>query len=337
MIKSFVLILLLVINIQSFAQQTVIEETEVSLQDILDMPIDDSSCHNYCVLGVCFWLVCTFAGCDVETSIRIGHNNPDVVVSVYDEPGANPFTEARDLYGDTEESTADSLVGLYIEAGEGHRVEGGNPHVDQSLRYKEATAVGHPMASFTDYFASAGYFCPSEAESMVPYFSSGVDALAWRYGLSEMFYLAYFLPGVRVVGEGGIAQQWGPVYPRTGFILQKDYAKASAVVAQRVGSIITQSNQPHVYQELDGNGYERTWLPGELRENDASTGVWQMAAPEVDEQCYVFGENDVTTERWSAGRTSEDNGYVFNLWRPYECCQARGAFLFTIDITPVCI
>lgn len=193
------------------------------------------------------------------------------------------------------------------------------------------------MASFGDFFASAGYFCPSEAESMQPYFSSGFDALTWRLGLPEMLYLPWLLPGVRVVGEMGMAQQWGPLFPRTGFILQKDEVKAAAVIAQRVGSIVTQQGQPHIYQPLHGNNYNKSWLPGELKENDRSTGIWQMVAPKQDTQCDVFGKNDVASRTWSHGRHSEDNRYVFNLWRPYKCCQQKGAFLFKVDMPAVCI
>ena len=85
--------------------------------------------------------------------------------------------------------------------------------------------------------------------------------MTWRLGLPEMLYLQNLLPGRRVVGDG-IQQQWGPVWPRTGFINQKDDAKAAAVVAQRAGNIVTQTRQPHIYNALDGNGYNRTWLPG---------------------------------------------------------------------------
>ena len=54
--------------------------------------------------------------------------------------------------------------------------------------------------------------------------------------------------------------------------IRKDDAKAAAVVAQRAGNIVTQTRQPHIYNALDGNGYNRTWLPGELVENDPEYG-----------------------------------------------------------------
>ena len=330
----FLLLLTLPLTVQSQGVEE-IEPTEISTSDILDAPITDSSCHNYCLTGVCVWLYCNINGCSIETSIRVRHYQPDLVVGVYEAAGTNPWDEAREAFGALEESTTASLVGKFHNAiaGYGERTEGKHS-ADRSLRYKEATAVGHPLAA-TQYM-NVEYWCPTEADPFTPYFSSSFDALTWRLGLAEMLYVQNFLPGVRVIGEGGYAQQWGPLFPRTGFVNQKDDVKAGAVIAQRVGNIVTQDDQPHVYQTFDDVYYQRLWLPGQLRENDPDTGVWQMLAPLVDEQCYAFGEDDVLDTRWSEDRDSDDKGYAYALWRPYECCQARGAYITTIE-TEVCL
>ena len=309
------------------------EPTTVTTADILGAITLDRSCLNYCITGVCVWLRCSLFECSVETSLRVSHYNPDLVVSVYDEPGDNPWQEMESLFGSFDSGIVSTLVSTFHKGsvGGGHRVEGGNPSTDQSLRFKEVTAIGHPFASISDALSNAGFFCPSEAESFNPYLLSSLDALTWRLGLPEMLFGQNLLPGQRVVGDG-ILQQWGPVWPRTGFIHQKDDAKAAAVIAQRAGNIVTQTGQPHVYTALEGNGYNRSWLPGELRENDPSTGVWQMLAPKMDEQCYAFGENDVLSTPWSLGRHSDDNRYAFTLWRPYECCDAQGSYLFTVPV-----
>lgn len=307
-----------------------LEPTEITTSEIAESFSFDPSCLNYCITGICVWLRCSIYECEIDTSVRVRHFNPDLVVSVFDEPGDNPWQEAAELFGELEEGVAESIVGSFHDAfvGGGHRVEGGNTATDHSLRFKEATAVGHPLSSFVGSFGN-GYYCPSEAESFEPYFSSSVDAFTWRLGLPEFLYIQNLLPGVRVVGSG-VQQQWGPIWTRTGFINQKDDTKAAAVVAQRVGNIVTQTGQPHVYIALNGNGYNKTWLPGELVENDPDTGVWQMLAPKMDQQCYAFGENDVYNQAWSQGRHSEDNRYAFSLWRPYQCCEAKGIYLFTV-------
>ena len=309
------------------------EPTTLTLADITQSMTLESSCLNYCITGICVWLRCSNFECSVETSIRVSHYNPDLVVSVYDEPGDNPWLEAKTLYGALEAQATQGMVSIFhnVISGGGHRVEGGHHATDHSLRFKEATAIGHPFTSLTDFVGNSGYYCPSEAESMEPVFSSGLDALVWRLGLPEMLYLHNLIPGRRVVGSG-IQQQWGPVWPRTGFINQKDDAKAAAVIAQRAGNIVTQDKQPHVYNPLNGNNYDRSWLPGELVENDPDTGVWQMLAPKMDRQCYAFGENDIYRQSWSNSRQSDDNRYAFALWRPYECCETKGVYLYTVPL-----
>ncbi len=335
---SFLLPLLLLCTlINQNSQAFEAEPAALTLTDITESMTLDSTCLNYCITGICVWLRCSLYRCSIETSIKVSHYNPDLVVSVYDKPGDNPWREARALYGALEERATQSMVGIFHDAysGGGHRVEGGHHGTDHSLRFKEVTAIGHPFSSLTDFIGNSGYYCPSEAESFEPILSSGFDALVWRLGLPEMLYLHNLLPGRRIVGSG-VQQQWGPVWPRTGFINQKDDVKAAAVIAQRAGNIVTQTGQPHVYNPLNGNNYNRTWLPGELVENDPDTGVWQMLAPKMDSQCYVFGENDVYRQSWSTGRQSEDNRYAFALWRPYECCEAQGTYLFTVPLE-VCL
>ena len=99
MIKLLCLACLSFLPLNSVAQQTVLQPTEVTLEDLFSTPILEASCHNYCFLGICVWLRCTLFSCSIETSEKIGHNNPDLVVSVYDFPGNNPFQEAEDIFG----------------------------------------------------------------------------------------------------------------------------------------------------------------------------------------------------------------------------------------------
>lgn len=337
MIKRTLALMFLTITLSIDAHAFKAKATTLTTVDIVTSFSTDRSCLNYCITGICVWLRCSITGCRVRTSLKVRHNNPDLVVSVYDQPGENPWREAEALLGAVEAHTTARLVGLFhqAQAGGGHRIESGHPGTDHSLRFKEVTAIGHPVSAIADVLGNTGFYCPSEATALVPYLSSGFDALSWRLGLPEMLYLHNLLPGRRVVGSG-FQQQWGSVWPRTGFINQKDDVKAAAVIAQRAGNIVTKPRQPHVYRPLNGNGFNRTWLPGELIENRPDTGVWQMLAPKEDRQCYAFGENDVFRRAWSHGRQSEDKRYAFALWRPYECCADRGSYLFTVPMS-ICL
>jgi hypothetical protein len=61
-------------------------------------------------VGVCFWLRCSFFGCRVRTSLKVGHYNPDLVVSVYNELGGNPWVEVRSSLGIAQRAAATGLL-----------------------------------------------------------------------------------------------------------------------------------------------------------------------------------------------------------------------------------
>ena len=297
----------------------------------------ESSCLSLCLTGFCVWLDCGLTGCYVEISLQFKYNNPDLVVTVYDELGEDPWTEMNFLTGEANRIAGESILGLLTPIsliGGGHQTEGSvHPNLeDKSLRFKEGSAYGHPLA---DALGETGLFCPSQATMFVPYFLSGVDAGEWRFGVREMFYPAAFTPLSRIVGSG-MLNRWESVFPRTGFILQKDDPKGGAVIAQRIGNIVTGETGLHIRQDLVGpenNDYRWTTWPGELMENDPESGVWQMVEPLADDICYAFGENDVYNPLpWSTDRTADDNAYTYTLWRPYECCKDEGSHITTVSV-----
>ena len=51
-------------------------------------------CLEYRVVGICYWLYCTWTGCTVRTSIKVRHYIPDAVVSSYSNTGENPIEES---------------------------------------------------------------------------------------------------------------------------------------------------------------------------------------------------------------------------------------------------
>ena len=169
---------------------------------------------------------------------------------------------------------------------------------------------------------------------MVPYFQSALDALSWRQEVPEIFYPASLVPGLREIGTWPL-QTWGGVHPRTGWTTQAEEPKAAAINAQRAGDIITRPAQPHVYLPVveTPSSSLKIWSPGPLIEKDPGTGVWQMLLPEAEGSCDVFGLDDrASLTGWGGGKVDPEGDYVWNLWRPYQCCTRRGQFfLFSLD------
>jgi len=296
------------------------------------------ACLRWMPVGTCFWLRCSWSGCRVRTSIKVGHYNPDLVVSVYNELGRNPWAEIRATLGLAQRTAATGLLGTLLRVpvdSAGNRTEGtGDGRDHRNLVFRETDAIGHPLSTLSGVVAGVGLVCDSQTTSFVPYFQSGLDALAWRQEVPEVLYPASWVPGLREVGTWPL-QTWGSVHPRTGWTTQAEEPKAAAINAQRVGDIVTRAAQPHIYIPLTGprSDGQRVWPPGALMEMDPRTGTWQMLAPRRETSCAVFGTNDLASRTgWGGGRIDAAGDYVWNLWRPYQCCRRRGQwFLFDIN------
>jgi len=314
-------------------------------------------------VGVCFFLVCTPYGCEIETSVRIGHFNPDVVVSAYNgltrardkNPisgtvlGGMPWKEMRSLLSDMELSLGSAAlkslgpVPNSIASG-GTAATGATPglavkeqaaHTD--LMFREVNIVGNPVASVMG--SIGGYACPSEVTAFRPYFLSSLDATAWRWQIPELAYPQSWIPGVREVAQSFPLNTWGQIYPRSGFGTQTDPAKHAAVTAQRAIDVTTRSGGFHVHSTL-GSGQEQmkyahkedkeVWTPGVAKEDSYHMGWWQMISPVAGKQCTLFGRNDTTaTNSWGGGRVAGNGSYSWIFWRPYQCCDTKGSFIAT--------
>ena len=297
------------------------------------------ACMQWMPIGLCFWLECTPFGCSVTTSLKVGHYNPDLVVSSYNELGGNPWAEIRSVLGQAQAAVANSVLGSLLPIpidSAGNRTEGTTRNRDhKNLIFRETDAIGHPQGIFSGLIPEL--ICESQTTPFIPYFQSSLDALSWRQEVPEIFYPASLIPGLRELGSWPL-QTWGGVFPRTGWSIQAEEPKAAALNAQRAGDIVTRLAQPHVYIPVTEtlSTSQQVWPPGPLIEADHRTGTWQMLLPQVDSGCEAFGANDLASVAgWGGGRVDPEGDYVWNLWRPYQCCERRGEiFLLSVDWLP---
>ncbi len=272
------------------------------------------NCLEYRVVGVCYWLYCSYGGCSVRTSVKVRHFVPDAVVSSYSNTGENPWIEVQAM----------SLPNATAQAGgDGTTNE---DHENNLAKFKNADVIGHPGGWVFGQFASSwGYSCQGASTAFTPYLLSTFDTIAWRYNVPEMFYPEALVPGMREIGTRSGLNLWGNVYPRGGFLHQSDDYMAGAVVAQRAGDIVTRRGQLHVYLPLLSNARDGYWPAGELIESDAATGKWQELTPTLSRSCAVFPHTDNRVQ-------AQRGDYAWALWRPYSCCQRRGqTFLGSTD------
>ena len=287
------------------------------------------ACSQWRATGLCFWLRCSWFSCDVEVSLKVGHYNPDFVVSSYNELGENPWREIRSVLGSAQRSAASSVLGRLgnvAPGSAGNRTEGTDRRDHRNLIFRESDAIGNPALDTVLAALPSSMRCASQATSFMPYFLSSLDAVSWRNSIPESLYPASLVPGLREVGNWPLST-WGSVYPRTGWTIQAEEPKAAALNAQRAGDIVTRRYQPHLYIPLTGpsSSDQEVWPPGPLVEADATTGTWQMLSPVTDDDCQVLGVDGLLSS-WADGRVDPEGDYVWNLWRPYECCEREGQF-----------
>jgi integrating conjugative element protein (TIGR03756 family) len=286
--------------------KTLLMSTILTVSLLAPDAIADNECSQFRVVGVCIWIICTNFGCDIDVTIKYGHFNPDVIVTVNNPDGIDRVEDPKRIADDTYNRNHNNLI------------------------FQSAAAYGHPL--------TGQIYCPSITDAGDIYFKSSLDIPAWRWGSFDSLTVAAILPGQREIGNWP-KYYWGHLYPRTGWNTQHSEPKAAAVVAQRVGDILTRSSEPHIYSDIVGQSIfiedeKFTWSPGELVENTNEEGWFQMMSPEF-EQCTVFGEDDTTDQHgWGGGRVADDGDYIFALWRPYTCCEFDDGFLIDIDFIP---
>lgn len=230
-----------------------------------------SNCLDWKIVGVCFWLHCKYGRCKINTTPRIRHYLPDVVFTAYDQTGFPPWTELRSL--------------LHLNSSLGSLLQGGSfPSTDtadgHALRFKEVDAVGHPFPLRKKVF-DVPYLCRSQAKPLFPYFVSTLDHLEWRGGL-ESARPESLTPGLREIGNWP-QNSWGAIFPRTGFVLQAEDAKAAAVAVQRAADIVTQPDQARVYVAFGYSGHRRVTHGDMAAPNreacERSGGSWRAGSP----------------------------------------------------------
>ena len=309
------------------------------------------ACLDFRINGVCLFLVCTPAGCTIETSIQFRHFNPALIVTSYDSLDQSPWAEIQASFGAAQAAANDALfagigISLLVPQGTGEftdkqketDLETESERANRTV-FKNAEVIGSPGSTLS-LAGTLGLplFCPTtDVFPLFPYFLSGLDSFAWRSGLTEILFPETFTPGLREIGAFPF-NTWGSVHPRAGYLNSPEEPKAAAVMAQRAADIATRELQPHVYVPvgsvpgLPADGLV-VFEPDPVLENDPENSKWQFLMPVTETTCEAFGENDTgnVLDGWANGRFSSAGDYAWALWRPYRCCQEEGIFLTEIE------
>lgn len=279
---------------------------------ITERTLGCTTCLNYSIKGVCFFLRCTVLppSCSVRESFLLEHYLPDYVVAVYSNnspiAGMGVVTDSPNGAIRTQHYSQQDPEDL---------------HVKTNLDFKWADILVNPAILVTDQLAGAtGLMCRSVEEiPMLPKFVSHIDP-AWTSPLIEQFYPQAISGFPRM---GRLPEYWGPIYPRTGWNSLPFNAQSALVVAHRASDILTGGFSSHVFippgTECQG---QRCWLPPQV-ELDDPANRYQMIFPETASRADPLPREG----SWVRGRETMDQRYAWVLWREYQCCERRGSYI----------
>lgn len=323
--KRCLLLFLLLFSAAVFAEGGKINTIDI----IKDTVKGFAKCAHYKVIGLCFWVKYTLKGPRFFTTFKVNYYSPDAVVSVYKHNGADPWWYANEIVDKAAYKAAQAQIKSMYHTAMDDSSESASSIHDNSDKFKEVDVIGNPGIRIFD---SLGVFIGSSARSFMPYYQSMLDAVAWRSPLTEKFYPASYIPGMREVGSFPL-NVWGNIYPRNGFIDQPTASKAAAVIAMRGVNIATHFRQPHIYHYLYYGSCGHHCQIYEAKENDPNT-QFQMIYPNSESKAEVFGSNDLgQISPWrSDAEQKGDGNYVWIMWRHYRGCIQAGAH-FIGDVT----
>lgn len=363
---------LLLCSVYCVAQPNADEEDDSAKPDLLTTTILEESiqcidCFDYEVVGVCFWLSCVLWDCEVETSLKVKHYIPDLVVSSYTSDSA---------WSDTRDWNDEAPGGM-------SRTESPNDW-DTYLDWKSVDIITHPALLVYNELGEEELFCQSQQDTpFLPLYLSGVDpfwSMSWLERALQLVRMDFdyiktdgggssgssapkeYKQGqvpwdaipegseywwsinsngemVLIVNEpeggednsvsmdGLMDGYWAPVYPRCGWGAHPYDPINGAVAAHRAADIVTREEEPHVYWPTDGDCDHKCWKPGPVEEHN-DDNRFQLLFPEVEDNARPFGGSPT----WANGKNITHQTYTWSLWRKYMCCEPEGqVFLFDID------
>lgn len=313
---SFIGLTLLSVSTLAVTVKTGKKTGKFSTEDIITSAVECTDCLDYKVVGVCFWLKCKLYSCSVETSVRVQHFMPDLVVSSY---------TFQSEWEDTKDWNSNPSGAI----GQTESIQ------DQAtpLDFKSVDVITHPALPLFNSLMPSEYFCESMLKvPMMPHFLSSQDP-SWRDPGIEQIFPQSILGYPRFkTGTGSrlglLEGSWAPLYPRCGWGAHPLDPINAAVAAHRAADIVTRNAQPHIYLPLTGNCDNRCWKPGPVNVNDGADNRFQLLVPWVEKSTMVL--NGPAT--WANGKHRTRESYMWTLWRRYSCCEKKGqVFLFKID------
>jgi len=292
----------------SINSATIIANTVTALPNCL---------HYQISMHFCLWLG---SWGRINTTPIVSHYLPDLVVTVYNKPGGNPWFEVNKILDGIGEPVQKSIVRGLTGMQVGYGNHSFQDQHEQGVIFKEVDVIGNPALVVIPHHG----LLSSTATPWWPYYQSLLDSMLWR-GIPPLALpeegAALGLNVAHHVGTG--LTNWGGLYPHEGKVISDNDMKAAAVVAQRAADLVTQRfGYGHIYKNLSGAcGKHCTASP--VVENSKET-YFQMIYPISQNTCHILGSD----QSWSPKMFNREGAYVWIVWRHYHgCANGHGKYI----------
>lgn len=253
----------------------------------------DLSCLKMEVLGPC---------ADPMPGVYLRYWEPSLVMETVKAPGDYVIQEIGPLVGpvvrkaaEVQMTLATGIDDVPLSSSSGWQSVGSS-----NLHFHEVHLYNFPLKLLGDIV-----LCPAVPNNTLGiHYVSEADSPQWRMQVIEKH-----LPQVGIAARSRFSHvgNWGPLYPRTGFVIGASSAVTSALDALRAVSIAGEGIATgHVVEAPLGF------------QMDMNRDKMQMLYPEKT-MCMPPGTD---ARLWEPGRVSKNGAYVWLYWHYRECCKS---------------
>ena len=198
---------------------------------------------HYHVIGACLWA--KGVPPHVTTGPAIEQYLPDLVVTVSNQLGANPWREAGILY-ENELAIRGYQAAFMKTMGMPFDVADSSGQLNPQHLNEEQTRIVNVIGSPASLYRLPKVTHQPETHFGKPYYSSLADAVSDRTEAGEIAYMAT-RPNLLVGHEiGSLTNHWGQEIPRLMRVTQPSRFRASVVAGMHAADIVTNQQGLHV-------------------------------------------------------------------------------------------
>lgn len=267
---------------------------------------------HYRVIGSCLWSK-RFPP-RVEPGAAIEQYLPDLVVTVSNRAGQNPWKEVAILYESPlalKGYQAAFMRALSLPFDNG---DSSSQMLAQHLN-EERTRIVHVVGSPESLYRLPKITHKPETSFAKLYYSSLADAISDRTESGELAYMATHPSLLLTSYIGTPTNHWGFEIPRLMRVTQTSGFRASVVAAMHAADIVTNKPSAHIARWTSNRCGPNCIIANVIFDPKHQHVIWQ--------EVYPMNRNIQPGDASDMGEADEAKGhgnYVFVLWRKYKGC-----------------